>query len=362
MKYSPPNQPMLKPIIIPKIIQYIKCSAQWHALGEPTPIDDGPGLAMSELEEEILTSFGLPCNAFCYSNIMQQQGFDDKDADHRAELLYERLIHEAETFLLSPAKSATEMLKSYKENWTMAPDALPFLGFDFTRYTGFLYHDIYLREICNEEELLQHLKSAKEFCLTKKVYIPFEFEALFDEPIYKQLEDAGLPYLTEYLDYLLYIANTNEWDLDTSYLPPQNIDQVDDELILTEFYICRIEIFNEDSVSIEVMISEEDNFQTITLWCELEKMNYLLRFASYVSMVTHLQISDDHWNVITCPYEYNMFKNDGRNHEINRCQIRLERFIYKKNDPDPFHYQITEIIPHTKVVKEVWDEIDDLPF
>ncbi len=354
---------MLKAILIPKIIQYIKCSAQWHELEEPTPIEDGPGLEMSELEEEILKSFGLPGNAFYYSNIMQQYGFDDEDAKDRAEVLYECLKQEAETFLLSPAKPATELLKEYKENWSMAQDALPFLGFDFTRYTGFIYHDIYLNGFCTGDELLKYLQFVHDYSLPIERNIPHEFEVLNEESCYKQLEYAGLPHLKEYLEYLCYITVKHDWDMDTGYLSQQNIEQVDDDLILTLFYICCIEIFDEDAVCIEIMIPEGDSFQTIVLWCELDDMNYLLRFARYGSMVSHLQISEEDFEVITCPYTYDVFKIEGRNHEINRCQITLERLGQEKeNDPDPFHYYITMIIPLDEVVSRVWDGIDNLLF
>ena len=152
-------------MLIPKIIQYIKCAAQWHALGEPTPIEDGPGLEMSELEEEILRSFGLPATAYRYSNIMQQFGFDDEDAELHAHILYARLTKEAETYLLSPAKSSTEIVRECKKNWSISQDALAFLGFENTRYAGFLYHDIYLKGICTETELIQHLQFVHTYSL-----------------------------------------------------------------------------------------------------------------------------------------------------------------------------------------------------
>ncbi len=327
------------------------------------PIEDGPGLEMSELEEEILTSFGLPGTAFRYSSMMQQQGFNDEDAEGRAEELYGCLLQEAETFLLSPAKSSTEQLKEYKKNWTMVQDALPFLGFDFTRYTGFLYQDIYLLGLCSEEELLRSLHFAKDYCLQDGKIIPYEYEMLMEEPCYWALDKAGLPYLHEYLNYLQYIAEPHDWDMDTTHLPPQDLEQVEDDLILRLFFISCIDIVSKKSVSIEVMIPEDDSFQTIKIWCKLEDMNYLLRFARYGSMVSHLQMSTDDFEVINCPYTYDVYQIEERTHEISRCQLTLERLGQEEeNDPDPFHYHILEIIPLDEIDHIAYQEINDLPF
>jgi len=357
------NQPMFKSSIIPKLIQYIKNSTEWHGLGEPTPISDGPGLSMIELESDILTSFGFPSIAFCYSSLLQRYGFDAENVEEKAEELFELLVQEAEAYLLSPARTTTDLLLEYKANWTTAQDALPFLGFDSTLYTGFIYQDIYLQGICSDKELIQHLQFAQDYSQDNVRHIPFEFEVLSEPQCYKHLQKEGLPYLDDYAEYLAYIADKNMWDFDIALLPSQNTDELAEYLTLTLFYITRLEIFNEESVCIDFMFPSGNSFQTITVWCELQTMNYLLRFAHYASMVAHLQLTTNDFNIITLPYVYDMYKYQGKNYEISKCEIILERLPQKeKHDADPLHYSITSIIPLKELVSEEWDNLDNLSF
>ena len=60
------NQHLMKQ----KIIAYIKTAWQWHQSGNG-PITEGVGLQMRDLEEEILTGYGLPHLAFQYSEMLQ---------------------------------------------------------------------------------------------------------------------------------------------------------------------------------------------------------------------------------------------------------------------------------------------------
>lgn len=354
---------MLKDILIPKLIQYIQSSAQWHALGEPSPINDGPGLAMTELEDEILKALGLPCVALKYTSIMQQQGFHDEDAEERAVLLYERLTREAEKFLLSPAKSATQSLMEYKAQWTAAQDALPFLAFDYTRYTGFLYQDIYLNGRCTEAELLQYLQWVKEYSATDGPVIPYESKMLSTASAYQHFESLSLPFLSEYLRYLIYLSTSHPWDIDYNEQPSPNKKTMEDILSLSLFYLCRYIIYDEDAVNLDLMIPGKESYKTLSVWCEIKDLNYLLRFARYPSMVAHLQVTDYDLDLMESSYMYDAYEVESRNHAITRCRIVLERIRVKnRKAPDSIQYTLRAIKPLDERIYVIQDEDDDLPF
>ncbi len=134
---------MLKKKMIPQIMSYIRNSYEWHSLGEVSEIKDGPGLLMIELEESILSQFGLPPQAFYFSEILQQEGHSLMNIGHRAEALYDRLIEEANAYLLSPPPRDINVLMCAKETMADSQEVLPFIGFQTTIYTNFLYYDIY---------------------------------------------------------------------------------------------------------------------------------------------------------------------------------------------------------------------------
>ena len=97
-----------------KITTFINAAWQWHQLGNG-PLTEGVGLQMANLEEEILTGYGLPHLAFQYSEMLQFEGFSKKNIGKRAVDLMKRLTQAATDFLLSPIEKDETVLQQSKE-------------------------------------------------------------------------------------------------------------------------------------------------------------------------------------------------------------------------------------------------------
>ncbi|MBL7764599.1 MAG: hypothetical protein JNJ58_00770 [Chitinophagaceae bacterium] len=352
---------MHKATMIPKIKAYIKCSAAWHDLGEPAPIEDGPGLKMIELEDDILIKFGLPAGALCYSNILQQAAFTIDEIEENAEYVYHRLLKEAEKFLLSPAQTGVEILRTAKDEWTLAQDALSFMGFDTTTYTGFLYHDIYLSGACTEEELLQYLKFGEAYVLKGARVIPFQYPDLMNS--YEELEQDGLPRLEEYATYLKYIFDKHEWDLDVANLPDYKMDIDEHFLCIDLFYLGHFEIIDAEYVYALILVYEDGIFYRLPIYCFLNTFNDILRYARYTSRVMHLRMSEQDLDFVSDPYVYHVYRTEGCNHEICGCLLTLELFHSDENvQRSVDSFRVVSIVAMDEIVYEDIDDWDDLPF
>jgi len=143
-----------------KITTYIKTTWHWHQTGNG-PLTKGAGLEMADLEEEILTAYGLPYLAFQYSEMLQFEGFSKRNIEKRATSLMESLTQAATNFLLSPIEKDETILQQSKAKLQDAIEVLPFIGISTAPYNLFLYYDFYLKNILNEQALLQHLKKAE---------------------------------------------------------------------------------------------------------------------------------------------------------------------------------------------------------
>ena len=110
-----------------KIISYIDTAYEWHEAGEGS-LAETVGKKMVDLEEEILSSFGLPFMAQQYSDIMQVEGFSNENKEQKAEELVEILKYEAQKFLLVPIKKDTKILANAKSQLQDAVEVLPIIG------------------------------------------------------------------------------------------------------------------------------------------------------------------------------------------------------------------------------------------
>lgn len=164
------NQQLMKQ----KIIAFINAAWQWHQTGNGS-LTEGIGLEMGNLEEKILTGFGLPFMAFQYSEILQLEGFSNEDIEQRATALIKRLSKEAAIYLLSPIEKDEVILKEAKEKLQDAVEVLPMIGLSTSAYNLFLYFDFYFRNIMTENELVSYLKKSETIDGDATTRIPFTY-------------------------------------------------------------------------------------------------------------------------------------------------------------------------------------------
>ena len=160
-----------------KIRDYIAYAYEWHQTGNG-PVKEGAGLMMSDLEEDILTGFGLPFMAFQFSEILQLEGFSNKRIEKRAVQLIYQLSTEASLYLLSPIKNKYEALMEAKIMFTDAVEVLPLIDFSTNVYTVFLYYDYFLRSEINAEEFIKYAKMTTDADEEEATRIPFTYQAI----------------------------------------------------------------------------------------------------------------------------------------------------------------------------------------
>ena len=273
------NQQLMKQ----KIIAFINTAWQWHQTGNG-PMTEGIGLEMANLEEEILTGFGLPFMAFQYSEILQFEGFSNENIEQRATALIRRLSKEATAYLLSPIEKDEVILKEAKEKLQDAVEVLPMIGLSTTEYSLFLYYDFYLKDILDEAKLLQHLKKAEIIDEDAVTRIPFTYESLKNGNQVKRLLKAGIPFIKEYQAFLKYKFCNQKWDNQTTNVNDQENIVKNNDLKLKHFFITFIAAKDEDTAVVEVLVSRKKGFATLRIWCTVSAIQLILLHARYYSL------------------------------------------------------------------------------
>lgn len=273
------NQQLMKQ----KAIAFINSAWQWHQTGNG-PMTEGIGLEMANLEEEILTGFGLPFMAFQYSEILQFEGFSNENIEQRATALIWRLSKEATAYLLSPIEKDEVILKEAKEKLQDAVEVLPMIGLSTTEYSLFLYYDFYLKGILDEAQLLQHLKKAEIINEDAVTRIPFTYESLKNGNQVKRLLKAGIPFIKEYKAFLKYKFCNQKWDNQTANANDQENMVKNNDLKLKHFFITYIAAKDEDTAVVEVLVSYKNGFATLRIWCTVGMIQLMLLHAKYYSL------------------------------------------------------------------------------
>ena len=271
------NQHLMKQ----KITTYIKAAWQWHQSGNG-PVTEGVGLQMKDLEEEILTGYGLPYLAFQYSEMLQFEGFSKKNLKKRANGLMERLTQAATDFLLAPIEKDETVLKQSKEKLQDGVEVLPMLGISTAYYNLFLYHDFYFRNRLNEQALLQHLKKAEVLDKQEEMRIPYTFQTLQNGNHTKRLMQAGVPFMKEYQQFLKYTCTRQKWDTGFKRNEFKSKTALDDYIGLTRFFITYLGAKNGNMAVMEILAPINNHFVRLRLWCTTELITLIILYAGII--------------------------------------------------------------------------------
>ena len=350
------NQHLMKQ----KITTYIKAAWQWHQSGNG-PVTEGVGLQMKDLEEEILTGYGLPHLAFQYSEMLQFEGFSKKNLKKRTADLMQRLAHTATDFLLAPIEKDEKVLQQSKAKLKDGVEVLPMIGISTAYYNLFLYHDFYFRNLLNEQALLQHLKKAEALDKQEETRIPYTYQTLQNGNHTKRLMLAGIPFMKEYQQFLKYTCTRQKWD--TGFKRNENKAKtvLDDSIGLTRFFITYLGAKNEDMAVMEILAPINNHFARLRIWCTTELITLILLHAKYYSLAIpamyvmnprylnngemHLRLKDAHY----------------KNIEIDNIDIGLERD--KDEQGDIPYYSVKYLKPITTISEGLEPgQVDEFPF
>lgn len=273
------NQQLMKQ----KAIAFINTAWQWHQTGNG-PMTEGIGLEMANLEEEILTSFGLPFMAFQYSEILQFEGFSNENIEQRATALIWRLSKEATAYLLSPIEKDEVILKEAKEKLQDAVEVLPIIGLSTSVYNLFLYYDFYFKNIINESELLMYLKKAETTDNSEATRIPFTYETLANGQHVQRLTAAGFPFIKAYRRFLKYTSAVHDWNQDVPISESERMQQLKPSIKLRHFFIAYIAAKNEKTAVVDLLVRQKKSFIKIRVWSNIKHIKLLLLHARYYSL------------------------------------------------------------------------------
>lgn len=354
---------MEEKVVKQKIILYIELSYQWHETGEES-LDGILGQNITELEEEILTAFGLPFMAFQYSEILQLEGFSIKHIEKRAEKLIKKLKKTAENFLLAPIEKDDKILINAKNILQDVVEVLPIIGITTTAYNCFLYYDKFFRGILNVNELLKVLKKVEELDNIVETRIPSTYESIIQKNTFQKLIDEGLPYIEDYREYLKYKETTHNYDKFSDNYDLGDYFGLPDNIRLENFIIKYIHLKNETTCLIGVIIEYDDILIELSLWCTADLMQVLMLHAKYYSIALGPLYLINNSRLVNNEIKIILKQSVQNNVEINNIHIELERLDNEDDEiQNPFDYIITSIQAKEDLPVIHFDKkSDDLPF
>ena len=343
-----------------KITLYIKTAWQWHQSGNG-PLTEGAGLQMKDLEEEILTGYGLPYLAFQYSEMLQFEGFSKRNIRKRVTGLMEDLKQAATDFLLSPIEKDEKVLHQSKRKLQDGMEVLPLIGISTAQYNLFLYYDFYFKNLLNEQALLQHLKKAEVWDKEEKTRIPFTYQTLQNGNHTKRLMQAGIPYLKEYRQYLKYLATNHKWDIGFKKNENKSKAVLKDTVELSHFFVTYLGAKNEEMAVMEILTPINNNFARLRIWCTAEIITSILLQAKYYSLaVPALYVLNPRY-LDNGEMHIRLKEANNKNIEIEHVLIGLER---NKDEKNSIPYYLVKYIKPIGGNSEKTgpDQIDEYPF
>ncbi len=343
-----------------KITTYIKTAWQWHQTGNG-PLTEGAGLQMTDLEEEILTGYGLPYLAFQYTELLQFEGFSKRNIEKRAASLMEKLRQAATDYLLSPIEKDEIVLQQSKAKLQDAVEVLPLIGISTAPYNLFLYYDFYLKNIVNEQVLLQHLKQAEVLDKKEETRIPFTYEMLQNGNHTKRLMQAGIPYLKEYQQYLKYLSTNQTWDIGFRKNETKLKEVLKDTIELSHFFVTYLWAQSEDIAVMEILAPLNKNCARLRIWCTAEMIIQILRHARYYSLAVPAMYVLKPQYLNNGEMHLRLKEANNKNIEIEHVLIGLERDKHVRNSIPYFLVNYLKPIGGNSAKLEP-GQIDDYPF
>lgn len=359
---------MHKTITLSNIKQYIEAAYAWHESGEASDLNDEYSSRMAELERTILTSFGLPLGALYYSEILQAEGFEIDRLKQRVNTLYKRLLCESRKWLLSPVVLDEPRLREAKAAYTHIQHVLPLMGFSCTRYSSFLYYNRFLAGLCNEHELLRCLRIQNDLETVYRVSIPYDVKAMNNETI-QHLDELELPYLQDYLQFLLETDDKQDWDIETSGLKPGLPDGHASTTEIDEFILHTIFVIEPLTCFMEGLHWTGTEYRFLFVTCTQSQILELLQYAQYPSQAGDLHYMVQQFRTDDDELDYNLLQEVQHNLLINRCMLRLGRAFSNKpkSADEKANYKLLGLIPidgsaTSDRAMEMIDDDDDIPF
>lgn len=226
-----------------------------------------------EMENKILGAFALPVTQNIYT-MMYKAATGKGTVEDKAEELSGMLQQEAEAFFTAPARTDINVLKEAKENKENDQNVLPLMGFSWGDYNSFLYHDVYMKGLCDEKQLLSALQQAKPYKL------PFFIKDINSKKALADLQEkTGLPWLTEYRDYVKYVRGRHPWNMGHRN-KKRSLYNLPEKMKLDYFYISRI-MGRTDHVWISVLVPYEEDYVELNVLLTYDKLYELLDAARY---------------------------------------------------------------------------------
>lgn len=224
---------------------------------------------VAELEDEILSSYGLPSTTF-YSEIFQELGWRDSVSEEELVAFEKHIRKHAESFLLSEPKSDEELMQYGLEHLSVAQNVLPLMGLRCSAYQCFVYEVMWLRRETPVEELLEELQASD------KTEVVEEELTIANTGGVKQSVPLGIyKYEAEYhagrMAIMADILTANELegtDFNADYEYP-------DVLNLLEYWLLGLSI-QETSTVLTVGISLEEEWHRIVIFVKTEKLMDML--------------------------------------------------------------------------------------
>ncbi len=350
------NQELMKQ----KITTFIKAAWQWHQSGNG-PLTEGVGLEMANLEEEILTGYGLPHLAFQYSEMLQFEGFSKKNIGKRAVDLMERLTQVATVFLLSPIEKDEAVLRQSRQKLQDGVEVLPMIGLGTTHYNLFLYYDLYFKNLLNEQALLQHLNKAEAMDMQVETRIPFTYETLQNGNHTRRLMKAGISFMKEYQQYLKYLSINQKWDKAFSKNENKTKTILNDSAELSRFFITYLGAKNRDMAVVEILAPINKSLVRLRIWCNAETITLVLLHARYYSLAIPAMYVINPRHLNNGEMHLRLKEASNKNIEIDNIVIRIER---AEGEPNSIPYYLVKYIQTTVAIPATIepDQIDGLPF
>lgn len=313
-----------------KIKSYIQASIQWHHEKMATISDGSIGSIVFSLEEEILIHFGLPSSAYQYSSLLESFGFNDGDINAKVNDLYRDLKNEAITYLLSSPQSDIQILKNGRAAMMHSQEVLPFLGFGVTQYSSFIYHDIFCRDLCSAEQLLEAIK-------------------IEDNNRFNHDSELIYPFATEYNTYKAYKHNCNFRKFSSILAESKSFESIYHEgscLIIDSFIIVSFVVRNPQTCIVDIVITHDNNFLNLQIWCTIKQLLYILYHVKYRSDVASPMLALRYNNYNKGAYTFNSDRNMSMIVEVPRIDIELER-LDRKTDivKMPYSFIISYLDP-----------------
>lgn len=301
-------------ILKQKIKSYLWSSYQWHHENESTITEGSIGSIVFSLEEEILIHFGLPPSAYQYTSLMESYMCSDGDINQKVSRLYCHLKNEAIRYLLSSPHSDFQILKNGRATMMHSQEVLPLLGsgFGVTQYGSFVYHDIYCRDLCSEEQLFDAIKmeDANRFNYDSELIYPFAKEY----KTYKAYKHCSFHKFSSIL---------------TESIQFESLYHEGFCLIVDSFFILSFVVRNPQTCIVDIIITHDNNFLNLQIWCTVKQLFYILYHAKYRSDAASPMLALQYNNYNKGPYTFNPDRNLRMNIEVPKIDIELERLDRK---------------------------------